>query len=146
MWSGRMLHRVASIAYCLYIIITGKNDLTRCVTHREAVSGPVIHSIFDAWHYDVLWTCELTRLLWYASDYGRLILYIMLHSIKLSNALHCTIPSKLWCTILITLPACLTYAPKWDLKTLPSTLWVRSQVHSQACSQGRSSLHSMEYS
>jgi len=42
---------------------TGKNDLTRRVTHREAVFGPVIHSIFDAWHYDVLWTCKLTRLL-----------------------------------------------------------------------------------
>jgi len=42
---------------------TGKNDLTRRVSHREAVFGPVIHSIFDVWHYDVLWTCELTRLL-----------------------------------------------------------------------------------
>jgi hypothetical protein len=42
---------------------TGKNDLTRPVTHREAVFGLVIHSIFDAWHYEVLWTCELTRLL-----------------------------------------------------------------------------------
>jgi len=27
---------------------TGKNDLTRRVTHREAVVGAVIHSIFDA--------------------------------------------------------------------------------------------------
>jgi len=36
---------------------TGKNDLTRRVTHREAVFGTVIHSIFDAWHYEVLWTC-----------------------------------------------------------------------------------------
>jgi len=42
---------------------TGKNDLTRRITHREAVFGPVIHSIFDAWHYVILWTCELTRLL-----------------------------------------------------------------------------------
>ena len=32
--------------------ITGKNDLTRRVTHREAVFGTVIHSIFDAWHYE----------------------------------------------------------------------------------------------
>jgi hypothetical protein len=31
---------------------TGKNDLTRRVTHREAVFGTVIHSIFDAWHYE----------------------------------------------------------------------------------------------
>jgi hypothetical protein len=42
---------------------TGKNDLTRRVTHREAVFGTVIHSIFDAWHYEVLWTNELTTLL-----------------------------------------------------------------------------------
>jgi len=31
---------------------TGENDLTRRVTHREAVFGTVIHSIFDAWHYE----------------------------------------------------------------------------------------------
>jgi len=36
---------------------TVKNDLTRCVTDWEAVCGPVIHSIFDAWHYEVQWTC-----------------------------------------------------------------------------------------
>jgi len=42
---------------------TRKNDLTRRVTHREAVFGMVIHSIFGAWHYDVLWTSTLTRLL-----------------------------------------------------------------------------------
>jgi hypothetical protein len=35
-----------------FAIYTGKNDLTRRVTHREAVCGPVIHSIFDAWHYE----------------------------------------------------------------------------------------------
>ena len=34
-------------------------------------------------------------------------------------------------------PACL-YTPKEALKTLPSTLRVRSQVHSRACSQRRS--------
>jgi len=34
--------------------ITGKNDLTRRVTHREAIFGTVIHSIFDTWHYDAL--------------------------------------------------------------------------------------------
>jgi len=45
------------------IVLTGKNDLTRRVTHREAVFGTAIHSIFDAWHYDVLWTYVLTRLL-----------------------------------------------------------------------------------
>ena len=42
---------------------TGKNDLTQRVTHREVVFGTVIHSIFDAWHYEDLRTCTLTRLL-----------------------------------------------------------------------------------
>jgi hypothetical protein len=42
---------------------TGKNNLMRHVTHREAVFGSVIHSIFDAWHYEVLWTYVWTRLL-----------------------------------------------------------------------------------
>jgi len=43
--------------------ITGKNDLTRCVTHREAVFGTVIHSAFDACNYEILWTYAVTRLL-----------------------------------------------------------------------------------
>ena len=64
---------------------TGKNDSTWCITHREAVFGLVIHSIFDAWHYKVLWTCALTRLLWYVCNYMRLILYIMLHSTNLKS-------------------------------------------------------------
>jgi hypothetical protein len=55
------------IAKKAYNIVTGvdtwKNDLTRQVTHIEAVFGLVIHSIIDAWHYEVLWICELTRLL-----------------------------------------------------------------------------------
>ena len=137
---------------------TGKNDLMQRVTPRQVVFGQVIHSIFEAWHYEVLWTCNKTRLLWYACNYVRLILYIMLHSIKLPNALHCTLPSTLWINLLIaldwTLPACLTYAPSYALKTLPSTLrvrslvhlQVRSEVHSQACFQGRSRLHSMVHS
>jgi len=45
------------------LLDTGKNDLMRRVTHREAVFGTVIHSIFDAWHYEVIWTGTLTRLL-----------------------------------------------------------------------------------
>ena len=43
--------------------VTGKNDLTRRITHREAVFGMVIHSIFDVLYYEVLWTCALTRIL-----------------------------------------------------------------------------------
>jgi len=42
---------------------TGKNDHARRAAHREAVSRTVIHSIFDAWHYAVLWTCAVTGLL-----------------------------------------------------------------------------------
>jgi len=36
-----------------YKYYTGKNDLTQRVTYREAVSGMVIHSIFDVWQYEV---------------------------------------------------------------------------------------------
>jgi hypothetical protein len=61
-------------------ISTEKNDLTWCVTHRDAVFQMVIHSIFDAWHYDVLWTYTLTTLLWYACDFVCWIVYIMLHT------------------------------------------------------------------
>jgi len=64
---------------------TGENDLTWCVTHREAVFRMVIHRIFDAWHYEVLWTCTLTRLLWYACNYVHLILYIILHFTNLKS-------------------------------------------------------------
>jgi len=49
------------------------------VTHREAVFGSVINSIFRTWQYKALWTCVLTRLLWYACNYVHLIVYIMLH-------------------------------------------------------------------
>jgi len=43
---------------------------------------------------------------------GLLLMYIMLYSIKLPNALDCTLPSTLWSTLLIaldcTLPGCVT--------------------------------------
>jgi len=42
---------------------TGKNDHAQRAAHREAVSGTVNHSIFDTWHYEVLCTGALTRLL-----------------------------------------------------------------------------------
>jgi len=133
---------------------TGKNDLTRRVTHREAVFGPAIHSIFDAWHYEIIWTCNLTRLLWCAWDYGRLILYITAYNkrqSKLPDAFHCTLPSTLLIALDCTLTACFTVRsqllsmahsqPAW--LTLSSKLSRRSQVHSWACSQGRSQLLSM---
>jgi hypothetical protein len=47
------------------IQFTRKNKFTQLVTHREAVCGPEIHSIFDAWHYEVLWTCAHTRTVLY---------------------------------------------------------------------------------
>ena len=78
----------------------------------------VIHSIFDVWHYKVLWTYVWTRLLGYVCDFVRWILYITLHTIhhaaynklesKLTDALHCTLPIALHGT----LPACLTYPLK----------------------------------
>jgi hypothetical protein len=40
-----------------YRYTTGKNDLARRAAHREAVFRTVFHSIFDAWHYEVLWIC-----------------------------------------------------------------------------------------
>ena len=60
---------------CSTLTRTRKNDLMRRVTHREAVYELVFHTIFGAWYYEVLWTCKLTRLLWYACNYEHLILY-----------------------------------------------------------------------
>jgi len=51
------LHSKMPWKQSLEICSTGKKDLPRHVTHREADCGPVIYSIFDAWQYDVLWTC-----------------------------------------------------------------------------------------
>jgi len=112
---------------------TGKNDLKRHVTYREADFGMLIHSIFDAWHYEGLWTYVLTRLLWYTCDFVRWILYITLHTIhhtayythaaynklecKLPDALHCTLPGTHWSKLLIALDC-----------TLPACLNVRSQL------------------
>ena len=45
----------------------------------------MIHSIFNAWHYEVQRICTLTRLLWYACSYVCLILYIIVHSINLKS-------------------------------------------------------------
>jgi len=66
-------------------VCTGKDDLTRRVTHSQAVFRLVIHSILDAWHYKVLWTCALTTLQWYTCNYVCLILCIMLHSTNLKS-------------------------------------------------------------
>jgi hypothetical protein len=51
-------HSIDKLPYMTYFLVggrgkhTGKNDLTRCVTHRQAVFGMVIHSIIDKWHYE----------------------------------------------------------------------------------------------
>jgi hypothetical protein len=67
-----------------YCISTGETDLTRHAIHREAVYQQVIHTIFDAWHHEVLRTYMLTTLLLYVCDYVRWIVYIMLHTTQLN--------------------------------------------------------------
>ena len=64
----------------LYCISTRKNDLMQHVTHRKADFQTVIHSIFDSWHYEVLWTYTLITLLWFACNFVRWIVYIILHT------------------------------------------------------------------
>jgi len=92
-WMHRSLCAgTSSVTGLDHTICTGKNDLTRRVTHREAVFGMVIHSIFDMWHCDILWTYALTRLLWYACDFVHWILYITLHTIH--HAAYYTLESK----------------------------------------------------
>jgi hypothetical protein len=39
---------------CILTFDCGKNDHVGRAAHREAVSGTVIHSVFDTWHYEVL--------------------------------------------------------------------------------------------
>jgi len=123
-------------------MFTGKNDLTCCVTHTEAVFRPVICSIFDVWLFAVLSTSNFTRLLWYECDYGHLKLYIMLRTIKWPNVLYCTLPSTPWSALMIALdcilPACLT--------VLPTQLWWSSQAYSQAPCQVHFQLHSTLHS
>jgi len=106
---------------------TGKNDLTRCITHTEAVVGTAIHRIFDAWHYQVLWTCPSIRLLWYACNYVRLILYIMLHStnLKPNCQMHCFARSQVRYEVHSWLQSIVHSRPAW------LTLSRRSQVHSK---------------
>jgi hypothetical protein len=120
-------------------LLTGTNHLTWFITHREAVFVMQIHSSFDAWHYEVLRTCALTRLLWYTCDYACLILYIMLHATILSNAMYYLLQRMLWSTLLIalhcTLPSCLTCPAKVILKMLSSTLDIYSQQHFQYISK-----------
>jgi len=117
----------------------------------------VIHHIFDAWHYEVLWPYALTRILWYSEDVVHWILYITLYKTWKKDArytwlnalmhplkhisdciptLDCTplqIPSLVNYTLPIaldgTLSACLAHALKQALKTLLSALQVGSQVH-----------------
>ena len=63
--------------------ITGNNYHAQRAAYRETVARTVIHSIFDARHYEALWTCAMAKLLLYASDYVCLILYITLHTTNL---------------------------------------------------------------
>jgi len=126
---------------------TGQNDLTLHITHREAVSGTVIHSIFDMWYHEVVWTCTLTGLLWYAFDYVHSILYIIQQSSQLPNALHCMLPCELLSHAqahsqlhLMTLPTCLTiccqvssqntlkHTHEYALKYTPHLTWTHTPI------------------
>jgi len=101
------------------------------VTNREASSGTVIHTIFDMWQYEVLWTCGLTRLLWYAFHYVHSILYIILRSTKQPNALHCTLPSKLSSRSQAHYQAHSQVPSQLHLMTLPACLTIHFQVSFQ---------------
>jgi len=61
-FDSRLDDTIGNMCKYALVIITGKNDLTRRATHREAVFRTVFHSIFDAWHYEVLWTCAITMI------------------------------------------------------------------------------------
>jgi len=103
----------------------------------------------------VLWTYVLTRLLWYACDFVRWILYyITLHTTnwKASCQMHLIARSQFrseahsWLhSIAHSQPAWLTLSSKLSRRSLVH-LRVCSQVHSRARSQGRSQLHSMAHS
>ena len=124
----------------------GKNDHTWRVIHREAVSGSGIPRIFDAWHYEVIWACASTRLLWYVRNYVRLILYIMLHSTNLKP--HCQMHffacSQPCSEVHTWLHSTVHSQPAW--LTLSSKLSRHSQSHSRACSQVHSQLDLMAHS
>jgi len=102
---------------------TCKHDVMRRLTYREAVCGPVIHTIFNAWHYERSMDLHVDdiRMRFGALDTIHHTAYNKLES-KLPDALHYTLPSTLLIALNGTLPACLTYALKKALKTLPSTL------------------------
>jgi hypothetical protein len=99
----------------------------------------VIHSIFDAWHYEILWTYALTRLLWYTCDFVCWILYITLHTtnLKESSQMHFIAHSHVrsevhsWShSIAHSQPAWL-YAPNCSRWHTPSLFDLRSEVSSQ---------------
>ena len=137
---------------------TGKTNLMRRITHREAVFGTVLHSIFDAWQYECSMDLHVDyittiRMQFCALDTIHHIAYNKLES-KLPDALHCTLPSTLLIALDCTLPACLTvhsqllsmaHSQSAGL-TLSSKLSRRSEVHSRVCSLGLFQLHSMAHS
>ena len=114
---------------------TRKNDHMRCISHREAVFGTVIHNIFDAWHYAChmdIHVDEITmiQMRFCALDTIHPAAYNKFGS-KLPDPLRCMLPS----TLLLALDC-----------TLPAYLTVCSQVHSWACFQGHFQLHSILHS
>jgi len=129
---GNITNQLLAHSYVAQFDFTGKSYLLRCITRREAAFGTVIHSIFDAWRYKVIWTCAWTILLWSGCNYVRLILYIMLHStnLKPNCQIHffacCQVHSEVHCwlhSIVHSLPAWLTLSRGTQVhpSMLPST-------------------------
>jgi len=128
-----------------------------------------MQSIFDVWHYAVIWTYELTRILWYTCKFMQWILFITLHTTNMKQAARCTslhtpmfilqyttkctwlnIPSPHDCTLPIALDgiltACLMYTLKHGLERLTKTVWTCSQVYIRVCFQVHSQAYSLEHS
>jgi hypothetical protein len=120
---------VVNIAIVLFCICTGKNDLTRRVTHREAVFGPVIHSIIDAWHYEVLWTCESTR---FTMIHMRLWALDTIHHTAFNKTAKCTSLHAPKYALMYTPDCNRLHTPSLLDCMLPSKLSRRSQAHSQS--------------
>jgi len=96
----------------------------------------VIHSIFDAWQYEVLWTYTLTTLVWYVCDSVCWIVYgIMLYTTNLKAS--CQMPfiacSQVHSDVHSEVHSQLLSMAHFQLAwlTLSSTLSRHSQVHSK---------------
>jgi hypothetical protein len=101
------------------------------ITYREAVFQTVIHSIFDAWHYDVLWTYTLTALLWYVCDFVHWLVYIMPHTtyLKASSQMNFIACSQVYSEVHSEVHSQLLSMAHFQLAWLMLSRY--SQVHSE---------------